>query len=78
MIDESDLNHDTLDCSNVDAVLAACEELNTPSKLSTAEGQVESAVANSSLVYGDMNRRNYQNGMGCQQVNMKLELSLHL
>ena len=54
MIDESDLDHDALDFSNVDAVLDAFEELNAPSELFTVEGQVESAVADSSLVYGDM------------------------
>ena len=38
----------------MNAVLAACEELNAPSKLSKEGGQVASAVVDLSLIYGDM------------------------
>ena len=35
LINDDDFNDETLDCSDVYAVLAAYEELNSPSKLST-------------------------------------------
>ena len=74
LIYDNDLIEDTLDCSDVNAVLAACEELNSPSKLSTEEAQVASAVVYLSLVYGKIKLS--QNGMVYHQVKIKLELSL--
>ena len=47
LINDEDLNHDTLDCLDVKTVLAACKDLNQPSKLFTAEGEVASTIADS-------------------------------
>ena len=58
-----------LTVQNLDAVLAACEELNAPSEIFTVEGQVASDVADSSLVYGDM--KAFQDSITFHQLKKK-------
>ena len=76
LIDDNDLNEDTLDCLDVNAVLAACEELNSPSKLSTHEAQVASAVVDLSLVYGDMDAHPEWHGLPTSEDEVRTKIAL--
>ena len=75
LIDQNDLDHDTLEFSDLNAFLAACEELNAPSKLSTAEVQVASDVADSSLVYWDMKAHPEWYGIPTSQDEVRTKLT---
>ena len=54
LIDDEDLNHDTLDWLDVGVVLVACEDLNQPLKLFTVEREVASTMADSLMIHEDM------------------------
>ena len=75
MIDDDDFHNETLDCSDVNAVLTACEELNSPSKLSTEEAQVASAVVDLSVVYGDMKTRPEWHGIAASEDEVRTKLA---